>query len=92
MWISGDLELAHTAANSFGQNAARLNLQSIKDNLRYIDAETTKIFFAFTVMLASKRSTRPSGEWRDQYLSSMYLRLSLWITARTTVRKWQFGR
>ena len=43
MWIIGGLKLAHTAANSFGQNAARLKLQGIKDELKHIDAETTKI-------------------------------------------------
>ena len=43
MWIRGGLELAHNSANSFGQNAARLKLQGIKDELKHIDAEMTKI-------------------------------------------------
>jgi len=37
------LELVHIAANSLEQNAARLKLQGIKDELKHIDAEMTKI-------------------------------------------------
>jgi len=37
------LELAYVTPNSFAQNAARLKLQGIKDELKHIDAEVTKM-------------------------------------------------
>jgi len=37
------LELVYITPNSFAQNAARLKLQGIKDELKHIDAEMTKM-------------------------------------------------